>query len=45
MLREKYSAHLWPSVIPVDTRFREASQAGVPLSNLHRHSRGLDAYR
>ncbi len=44
-LREKYSAHLWPSVIPVDTRFREASEAGVPLSRLHRHTRGLDAYR
>jgi chromosome partitioning protein len=44
-LREKYSAHLWSSVIPIDTRFREASQAGVPLSRLHRHTRGLDAYR
>ncbi|GAB4356625.1 MAG: ParA family protein [Gammaproteobacteria bacterium] len=44
-LRDKYSAHLWSSVIPIDTRFREASQAGVPLSHLHRHTRGLDAYR
>lgn len=44
-LRERYSEHLWQGVIPVDTQFREASQAGVPLSAMHAHTRGLDAYR
>lgn len=45
VLRERYSDYLWEGVIPVDTQFREASQAGVPLSSLHAHTRGLDAYR
>ncbi len=44
-LREHHHEHLWAGVVPIDTQFREASQAGVPLSALHSHTRGLDAYR
>ena len=31
-LRERYPDQVWDKVIPVDTLFREASKAGVPLS-------------
>jgi chromosome partitioning protein len=31
-LREQHDAHLWDSVIPVDTQLREASRAGRPLA-------------
>ena len=30
LLRETYHDHLWSQVIPVDTRLREASRAGIP---------------
>ncbi len=44
-LRETYAQHLWRSVIPVDTQFREASKAGVPLSINNKRARGAQAYR
>lgn len=31
-LRTDYESSIWPGVIPVDTQFREASQAGIPLT-------------
>jgi len=31
-LRETYGTDLWESVIPIDTKFREASKQGLPLS-------------
>ncbi|WP_297526842.1 ParA family protein [Thiohalobacter sp.] len=43
-LRERYPRELWHAVIPVDTRFREASKAGKPLSLWQPASRGAQAY-
>ncbi|MFO7551063.1 MAG: ParA family protein [Haliea sp.] len=44
-LRERYHGlALWDGVVPVDTRFREASQQGVPLSLLAPDSRGAQAF-
>jgi len=43
-LREKYSTDIWQGVIPVDTKFREASQQGLPLSIVNPMSRGALAY-
>ena len=44
-MREKYQYHVWGSVIPIDTRFRDASKAAVPLSQLAPKTRGSVAYR
>lgn len=44
ILRQSYRQNLWPGVIPVDTRFREASRAGLPLSSFAPRSRGVEAY-
>jgi chromosome partitioning protein len=43
-LRERFAAHLWGDLIPVDTRFREASRAGRPLGQIWPDSRGAQAY-
>lgn len=43
-LRATYGASVWSSVIPVDTRFREASQAQTPPSMFCPKSRGVFAY-
>lgn len=43
-LREAYRERLWPSVIPVDTKFREASRARLPVSHACPSSRGALAY-
>jgi chromosome partitioning protein len=43
-LREKFGEHLWDSVIPIDTRFREASRIGKPLSQFLASARGARAY-
>ncbi|MFK5914933.1 MAG: ParA family protein [Woeseiaceae bacterium] len=43
-LREQYLDDVWESVIPVDTKFREASRQGIPISMLSRSSRGSQAY-
>lgn len=45
-LRSRYqSPVLWSGVVPVDTRFREASELGQPLSQLAPDSRGAEAFR
>jgi chromosome partitioning protein len=45
MIKKNYSAeHIANTVIPVDTRFREASMQGIPLPLLNPHSRGATAY-
>ncbi|MFK5984486.1 MAG: ParA family protein [Pseudomonadota bacterium] len=45
MIKENYSEDkLANAIIPVDTRFREASMKGVPLSILNPLSRGAKAY-
>jgi chromosome partitioning protein len=44
-LRTHYPDHLWDGVVPVDTQFRNASRAGVPISHFApRSARGLQAY-
>lgn len=43
-MREQFGQELWDSVIPVDTRFREASRLGKPLSIMAPSSRGARAY-
>ncbi len=44
-LRKAYPRELWDTTIPVDTAFRDASKAGLPLSMLRPKSRGVCAYR
>jgi chromosome partitioning protein len=44
VLRENYPEHLWKSVIPVDTKFREASRAGLPPPIYDPSGRGISAY-
>ena len=43
-LRDQYGDQLWTRVIPVDTQFREASRAGVPLNVYNPQARGAQAY-
>lgn len=45
MLRASYDEHLWPAFIPIDTRLRDASRAGVTPSQFDASSRGVLAYR
>ncbi|PCJ21950.1 MAG: cobalamin biosynthesis protein CobQ [Gammaproteobacteria bacterium] len=44
-LRTSYENNIWPGCILIDTKFRDASCAGVPLSKLMPSSRGVKAYR
>lgn len=44
-LRNDYSGTIWPGMIPVDTRFRDASRAGLVPSRFDPQSRGIEAYR
>lgn len=44
MLKEKYPEMLWNSVIPVDTKFRESSKAGIPPTEYSPDSHGVLAY-
>ncbi|MBP8204109.1 ParA family protein [Pseudomonas sp. TMP9] len=44
-LRNSYLEHLWPAYIPVDTRLRDASRAGLAPSQFDNNSRGVMAYR
>ena len=43
-LKATYNQSVWPGVIPVDTRFRDASQAQSPPSQFCPKSRGVFAY-
>lgn len=43
-LKENYAEHVWDGVIPVDTRFRDASQAQTPPAVYCPRSRGVYAY-
>lgn len=43
-LRKEYAEQVWSGVIPVDTRFRDASQAQTPPSVFCPKSRGVYAY-
>lgn len=44
-LQEEYHHRLWQGHIPVDTKFREASSIGKPVSFLYPESHGVKAYR
>ena len=43
-LRRENAGAVWEGVIPIDTRFRDASRAGIPPSLYDPHSRGVTAY-
>lgn len=45
MLRDTYADSVWQGYIPVDTRLRDASRAGVTPSQFDGKSRGVVAYR
>ena len=44
VLKQNYTKHLWNGLIPVDTKFREASRAGLPPSIFDPRGRGVQAY-
>ena len=43
-LSKDYGEKLWPDVIPVDTKFRDASLAHLPASHFAATTRGVKAY-
>ncbi|MGO1463635.1 MAG: ParA family protein [Oleiphilaceae bacterium] len=45
LLRKTYQNDLWKFAVPVDTKFRDASQAGVIPSKLDAQTHGVRAYR
>jgi chromosome partitioning protein len=44
MLRRDYASQLWDDLIPIDTRFREASREGLPPAVFDPRARGVQAY-
>lgn len=44
-LRNEFPERLWPGKVPVDTKFRDASKAGVAPHVFDTSARGVDAYR
>lgn len=44
-LRNSYADTLWASMIPIDTRFRDASREGLTPSRYDPGSRGVQAYK
>jgi chromosome partitioning protein len=45
VLRDAYPQSIWNGYIPVDTRLRDASRAGLTPSQFDGKSRGVQAYR
>lgn len=45
MLKKQYPATLWQAYIPIDTRLRDASRAGLVPSSFDKSSRAIVAYR
>jgi len=43
-IRRDYGDHVWRGVIPVDTKFREASKSAIPLTTMQPRARGSRAY-
>jgi len=43
-LQDHYKDAMWDNVVPVDTQFREASRAGIPLPLMNSRTRGSQAY-
>ena len=44
-IRNGYPEHTWPGKIPIDTRLRDASKAGIPPGLYQADGRAVDAYR
>jgi chromosome partitioning protein len=44
-MKETYRFNVWGSVIPIDTKFRDASKIGLPLPTMAPYSRGSLAYK
>ena len=44
LLQQQYADYLWESTIPVDTKIRDASKQGMPLSFYRPEARAVDAY-
>jgi chromosome partitioning protein len=44
VLQRNHGEHLWDGVIPIDTRLREASRAGVPPAVFEPRARSVEAY-
>lgn len=44
ILRRNHGDHLWPGTIPIDTRLREASRAGLPPAQFDPRARSVQAY-
>lgn len=43
-LRQQYPEHTWGAVIPVDTKVRDASRLGMPLSIFDKDAKAAEAY-
>ncbi|QPK62121.1 ParA family protein [Methylomonas sp. LL1] len=43
-LHQQYPANVWDSVIPVDTKVRDASRVGVPLPLFDKSAKAVEAY-
>ncbi|MFW8590211.1 ParA family protein [Glaciecola sp. 2405UD65-10] len=43
-MREKYKGNIWKGYVPVDTKFRDASAAGLPINQIAPNTRGSFAY-
>ncbi len=44
LMRETYKDNIWKGYIPVDTKFRDASLAGLPINQIAANARGTFAY-
>jgi len=44
LLREKYPDRVWDAVIPVDTKLRDASRAGIPPAQYAPEAKAVTAY-
>jgi chromosome partitioning protein len=44
VLRDRYGKYVWQSMIPVDTKFRDASRVGDPISFYDPNTKGVRAY-
>lgn len=45
VLRNTYGEQVWAGKIPIDTKFRDASKAGVPANLFEPASRGVESYK
>jgi chromosome partitioning protein len=44
LLHQKYPENIWQSVIPVDTKIRDASTLGIPISIYEENAKSSKAY-